>query len=96
MIRFSHIIIVSLNSDSSQYKPTYLSADYYRGLLLSSSPPLLLELSLAVRVALKLRSLRFHPTRLCRIAVSLIQSDVSLFHIFARLGPSSTNILSRM
>ena len=35
-------------------------------------------LLLLVRVALKLRSLRFHSPRLCRIAVFLIQTNVSL------------------
>ena len=37
-------------------------------------------LFLLVRVALKLRSLRFHSPRLCRIAVFLIQTIVSLAH----------------
>ena len=44
-------------------------------------PSLLFSISLLfllVRVALKLRSLRFHSPRLCRIAVFLIQTNVSL------------------
>ena len=36
------------------------------------------HLYLSVRVALKLRSLRFHSPRLCRIAVFLIQTNVCL------------------
>ena len=34
---------------------------------------------LLVRVALKLRGLRFHPPRLCRLAVFLIHTNVSLW-----------------
>ena len=37
-------------------------------------------LFLLVRVALKLRSLRFHSPRLCCVAVFLIQTNVSLSH----------------
>ena len=39
-------------------------------------------------VALKLRSLRFHSPRLCRAAVFLIQTNVSLSLIFSPLWPS--------
>ena len=38
-------------------------------------------LFLLLLVALKLRSLRFHSPRLCRIAVFLIQTNVSLFEL---------------
>ena len=44
-------------------------------------PSLLFSISLLfllVRVAFKLRSLRFHSPRLCRITVFLIQNNVSL------------------
>ena len=46
-----------------------------------SVPFSLYLLFLLVRVALKLRSLRFHSLRLCRIAVFLIQTNVSLTNI---------------
>ena len=48
-----------------------------------TSPSLLCSISLLfllVRVALKVRSHRFHSPRLCRIAVLLIQTIVSLPH----------------
>ena len=42
-------------------------------------------------VALKLRSLRFHSPRLCRAAVFLIQTNVSLPPFVSRRGLSNTN-----
>ena len=48
----------------------------YRKLSLLFSVPLFF---LLVRVALKLRSLRFHPPRLCRLVVFLIHTNVSLW-----------------
>ena len=50
------------------------------GILFSISL-LYLETLLLVRVALKLRSLRFHSPRLSRIAVFLIQTNVSPDHL---------------
>ena len=49
----------------------------------------------SVRVALKLRSLRFHSPRLCRIAVFLIQTNVSQTNVsLLPLSPLQPTIVS--
>ena len=55
--------------------------NWYRDLLVSFCTCL---------VALKLRSLRFHSPRLCRTAVFLIQTNVSLSRTFLRLCAAVT------
>ena len=45
-------------------------------------------------VALRLRSLRFHSPRLCRVAVFLIQTNVSLFAHLSHRGIFSKPHLS--